>query len=316
MTIASKSSDPSLKVLLLKNAIECLRKIKKNPYKKEILNLQKEIETLQPEILTTLHTFKSEPIDTTELIKNSFKLISGKNTSEAMIVLEQNMEWISEKYIKENSTDALTDEFFPTVIINQKGQSKNTSKYKPAEQRLISFHYSFILRCVILPMLDIFKQEHFFNDFSFIHMLKNHPLVPEGYEKTYSKGLYYYLNKEFFEAAHILIPAFENSLRYLLSLHHPISYFSDKDKDKDIIEINRLINLLEANKLISSNISINLKYFFGPDDCNVRNELMHGMLPFENIISSCNIISALSLIYWMIMYPYELHPKKNKKKKA
>ncbi len=292
------------KINLLKKSIECFRKIRNKSYKREIDILQKEIEDLQVQIPNTMHSIQTFPIDITAEVKKSIDKITGKNTYDALVILARNMYWIDEDYVKNNKVESIVEKLCETVVYNQKGQPQNTSKYTIGENRCISIHYDLtFLACNILPMLDVFRAEHRINKFSLLNIVSNNPLVPMGYEKIYAIGLFHYLSGNYLEAAYILVPAFENSLRYLVSHNHPVSYFKDTNIEFDKVKIDEFIDILCEEKIIPPDIAFNLHYFFGSSDWNLRNNLMHGLYPYE-LINSKEVIVSLSLIYWLIMYPY------------
>lgn len=292
-------------IYFLQKAQSCLRRIDGVDYKNKIDDIQKEIELLQTKIPENMYIIKSNSIDISADVNESIKKISGKNIFDSLIVLASNMKWISKEYIDNHTFEVPMDKIAKTVEYNHRGQPKNTSKYKSAENMCISTYYDIqFVRCIVLPMLDTFRAEHFFITQEFLlDLTGNHPWIPDGYEKIYAKGLYYYLIGEYLEAACILIPAFENSLRHMVSIKHPTTYFKKDDVEFDKISIDEMITTLEQDGVITSVVSMNLKYFFGSNEINLRNNLMHGLFSFDEI-NTTRVIAGLSLIYWMIMYHY------------
>lgn len=287
----------------LKKSNECLRRIPGSLYKDLLDSNQIQIDELQSKIPENMHIIKSTPIDITKEVINSKQMISNLNIGDALLILAKQMNWIPEEYVKEHSLASTIEKISNCVTYTHNGQPKNTSSFSFSEQRFIDSYYQLFVAAIIQPMLDVLNEEHFITKSLLQDVTKTNPFIPNGYETIYAIGLYYFLTKNYLEAANILVPAFENSLRYLVSKKHPTTYFKDNNTELNKIKIKDFIKILENDKIISPNIAFNLVYFFGDDDWNIRNELAHGLISYDYMYSH-HIIVALLAIYWFVLFPY------------
>lgn len=290
-------------VIFLQKSNECLRRIPGLTYKKLIDDNQMKIDQLQKKIPENMHVVKSKPVDISKEVNLSIQKISGKKIFESLLIIAQSMSWITEDYIKKNSCESVIEKYCGCISYNHNGQPQNTSAYSVGEQRCVDLYYQLHVQTTVDPMLKIFNQEHFFTKLFLLDIVRTHPFIPHGYEETYALGLYYFLTRNFFEASHILIPAFENSLRHLLSQRRPTTYFKKSDLELNRIKIQDFVQALAEEHVINPVVEFNVMYFFGDKEWNIRNELMHGLVPYECIYSHRIIISLLC-IYWFVMCPY------------
>ena len=303
ITIANNNKRASFKIYYLQKSIEVLRQIERADYRSEIDGILMEIQMLKNHVDKELSQISFGPIDVSKIVEQSITMIKGKTLEEALLILADNMFWLSEKNIPVQNKPQLLD-FLPVIYYDINGQEKNTFKRPLVQQLYINLHYLInFMAARIEPMLDIIRQEHFFTQETFLPLLVNQPFVPPGHEKLYSKGLYYYLIGEYAEAASILIPQFENSLRHFISVRTPTFYVSRPHVDMYKTDIDELITIAVKDQRLDPIIGFSAQYFFGKNDANLRNNVAHGLLGYEEITSPI-MVAGLSLIYWFIMYPF------------
>ncbi|WP_205700272.1 DUF4209 domain-containing protein [Crenobacter intestini] len=116
----------------------------------------------------------------------------------------------------------------------------------------------------------------------FYSLVKRSPVVPPDRVRLVAKALFQGFDGDFVSALHLLIPQIENLVRYHLKQH------GEKTSNIDINGIeneNGLSTLLDNSKvedIFGKDLAFELKAIFcDPFGPNLRNELAHGLIGFE-----------------------------------
>jgi hypothetical protein len=115
-----------------------------------------------------------------------------------------------------------------------------------------------------------------------LNVLSHRPMVPPGRAKFYFSGIEAGLEGRFLDAAHILIPQLENSLRYLLEARgHVVTTLKSENLHSEM-SLNMLFDNYRkeiAEMLDSDDLAYLMESFLcAKEGQNFRNELSHGLV--------------------------------------
>jgi Domain of unknown function (DUF4209) len=116
----------------------------------------------------------------------------------------------------------------------------------------------------------------------FYSVVKQSPVVPEGRERLIAKALFSGYDNDFVTALHLLIPQIEHLVRFHLkqagvktSTLYPNSIETENG-------LTSLMENPEVNAIFGEDLAFELKALFcDPFGPNLRNELAHGLLGYE-----------------------------------
>jgi hypothetical protein len=105
-------------------------------------------------------------------------------------------------------------------------------------------------------------------------------MIPEGYENIYAKGIYYFFKCQYLEAATILVPLIENSLRHILSIKQPTIYkFDNLEIFANKIDLRDLFDSIMKENILDNNLLWHLRDLMIDDRINIRNYISPTQLP-------------------------------------
>jgi hypothetical protein len=131
----------------------------------------------------------------------------------------------------------------------------------------------------------------------FLAIVSNHPLVPEGRETLYAKGLQAGMRSELDIATHFLIPQFEHSVRYVLAQRGIITSSIDQEGIQQEYDLNRMLYMPIAKEIFGEDVLFHLqRLLVDPLGANLRNKMAHGMMSFGEFFSI-----SVAYLYWLIL---------------
>lgn len=294
------------KVHFLSKAIDTYRRIKQNPYKNEIQKLLKEIQTLQTHQNSQLQKIEYS-VDISEEVNKALdtykdqdfqNCIGGLWATKSLFPNKEQMDDILKKSPKSMLADLVTTSYQNHLNQTVKVGGNDFSEYynkKSYRELILDIH--------ILPLLNLINERFFFTELSFQDLFYFNPFVPAGYEKLFTKGVYYFIKKMFIEAACILVPLFENSLRYLLAGIDESSTICKKDSIdvfQNKIEISELVQRIEKENILDEAMLYHLDELINDPRNNVRNYIAHGLYP-EKYFYSSDVILTTYIIFVLVV---------------
>ncbi len=261
--------------------------------------------------LNEMGQITSGPIDISELIENSVRAVKGKELSEALLQFANvyrgaqadKIRRFSEEMIRNHPLQSL----FAATHMSSDGRvvaKKPAADLGGENQKLVVWpemvkHYamelSLVVQGYIWPALEVIRQEHRLKEADFYSVVKRSPIVPPDRIRLMAKALFQGFDGDFISALHLLIPQIENLVRYHLKQH------GEKTTNIDINGIeneNGLSTLMDNPKIedvFGKDLSFELKAIFcDPFGPNLRNELAHGLIGYEE---SQNIYSIYA--WWL-----------------
>lgn len=298
---------PIQKFHFLSKAIETYRRINKNPLKDKIEELYSQIQILQKQ-KDNHYQLISQKIDISEQVKNTYNTFKDFDFLSCLYGLWNNKILLLNKRkieeLTETSYKSFFLDYFKCSYENHFGQTVLCTSEGNNTFRMTKYYRDIFWHIHVAPIIDVINEKFFYKQESFEEMVIFNPLIPEGYEKLFSRGMYYFFKGFYIEAATILIPLLENSFRHILSIKHPMIYKEDdQNVFKNKIDLTYLINMVEKEKLLDESLVYHLKDLITDKRYNIRNYIAHGLYP-EYMFYSLDIAILLYIVFIVIAEPY------------
>ncbi len=122
-------------------------------------------------------------------------------------------------------------------------------------------------------------KQHTVEEQHVLEYCRDNPFIEPGQELLYAKGLQAGLKGDFMVAAHLLIPLFENSLRYVLNQQGHATTKVNTHEIQQEAQLSELLDLLASHKVFAEDLILNLQaVLLERSYGNLRNRLAHGLL--------------------------------------
>lgn len=295
----------------LQHAIEAYRRI--GGEKERIEKLHKILLEYQEKSTNELKAISTK-IDLTTEVKKAIARVKGKRLNEAIFELaliiesprvadlKNQVEELAKKYpIKHLFTARMINEkgkvtdHKPSLFSNNSEEIENAMRASMFEQA--RFHQSIHTQGIIAPARNQINLEHNIRLNDFLPIVSNNPLIPAGREYICAQGLHAGMTGDFLLAAHLLIPQFENSVRYVLAQRGVITSGIDSEGIQDEYNLNKTLYLPEIIEIFGEDITFDLQGLlverFG---ANLRNRMSHGLMPYNAFYSV-----EVCYLWWLIL---------------
>lgn len=149
----------------------------------------------------------------------------------------------------------------------------------------------------LLPVIRQILVEHACRLSDILPIVNNNPLVPEGREMLYAKGLQAGIRSDLDIAAHFLIPQFEHSIRYILAQRGVITSSIDQDGIQQEYDLNKTLYMSEVKDSLGMDAVFHLqRILVEPLGGNLRNKMAHGLMSSEEFFSI-----PVAYYWWLIL---------------
>lgn len=113
-----------------------------------------------------------------------------------------------------------------------------------------------------------------------IRLVRSSWLVPPGHELLFARGLHAGLYGDYAVAIHLLIPQFENGLRFFVELHLGKTVVSHHDDGTQMARLlDRLLRVPELSQVLGEDLVFDLQgLLIRQEGQNLRNNLCHGLV--------------------------------------
>lgn len=261
--------------------------------------------------LNEMGKITSGSIDISELIENSVKAVKGKELSEALLQFANvyrgaradKIRSFSEEMIRNHplrSLFAATHMSSDGRVIAKKpaadlGGENQESVIWPEMVKHYAMELSLVVQGDIWPALEVIRQEHRLKEADFYSVVKRSPVVPPDRIRLMAKAIFQGFDGDFISALHLLIPQIENLVRYHLKQHGEKTTNIDINGIENENGLSTLIDNSKVEDIFGKDLSFELKAIFcDPFGPNLRNELAHGLIGYEE---SQNIYSIYA--WWL-----------------
>jgi hypothetical protein len=283
----------------LQKAVVALRRV--GGMQARVNALHQRLLVYQRQAVKELKPFTAE-IDLSEPIEKARQSVKGKTIPEALLMLA--CVCVSPKIIdlRNRVQEAVKNyplmHFAPLVRMNQEGKvverrpSMRSDKVDEAEAAMRS---EMLSQAVTSQQLYAQVIEHVRHQILLEHsvciddlllIVWNNPFIPEGREYIYARGLHAGFLGNFLDAAHLLIPQLENSIRYLLAQRGVIPSGIDAQGIQEEYTLSKIMYLPEIKAIFGEDVAFDLQgLLVEPAGSNIRNSMAHGLMNYDHFFS-------------------------------
>jgi hypothetical protein len=261
----------------------------------------------------------SSNMDITELVAKSREAVSGKSTKDALFAFANIYPGVQVASVRVNAEkilkQSLMRQFFGGTYLSRDGR---VIAKKPAtgfghgdtgdDQSLwaqMVHDYQILVNLVveadIWPAHEVMIREHRLRESDFISLANRSPIVPAGRDRLFGKALCLGYEQDFVGALHLLVPQIEHMVRSHLKCAGGKTTNLDKESIENENGLSTLAELPEMVLVFGDDLTFEFKALFcSPFGPNLRNELAHGLLDYEDCHSHAAIYAwwfALRLVF-------------------
>jgi hypothetical protein len=281
-----------------------------------IANLHTKLNSAGEKSLEEMGEITSPAIDISKLVENARNSVKGKSAIDALNTLANVYQARVDK-IRENSKEMLKGSLQSLVsgthmshdgrVIAKRpsadlsGNGDDEATVWPEMVKNYKLELSIAVLGSIFPALEVMRQEHRLRESDFDSVTRQSPIVPVGRERIIAKALFAGYDNDFVTALHILIPQLEHLVRFHLKQYGAKTTHLDKNGIEDEKGLSTLMEMPEIETIFGEDLSFEIKALFcDPFGPNLRNELAHGLLDYEEAQSIYSIYAwwlGLSIIF-------------------
>ncbi len=280
-------------------AIKEFRQIPKTKERRTALH--RELLKYQKGISSELRRVSHES-DVSELVEEARLDVKGLSLQEALLVLAVDpdvpkvsnlkslVEELSAKHpLNYIMTNRAVDQAGKTIVsippILTDNETDRAAALTAHMHRHASMHRQGVVVCAIEPRRYQILTEHNPSLRDFQELTVGNPIFPPGRERLVALGLWHGMHGRFSESIHLLLPQFENSLRYVLGSNGVIVSQLSQLGVQEEYDLNRLMFLPEINNLFDEDYLFNIQGLlvvrYGD---NLRNRIAHGLMSFSEVL--------------------------------
>ena len=255
---------------------------------KRLVEIQKEI----PKIMVPF----SVELDIKGVIDNLKANMEGLSFEECIIRLTQMFVFEKQEDIKKRVIEEFKDNpishLFGKSLINAQGQTvlalHPLDIHDPEKNpKLMELHmYQNALEKqkvagdIWVKNALIIIRDKFVIDKSMVEFLvKDNPIIPDGRERIFQSGLYMFLNRDYYEALHILAPQVENLFRNIAREVGGLTVTLEKDGSSMEKVLSSILSLPELVDCYDNDILFTFRGLLNEQaGANIRNEIAHGII--------------------------------------
>ncbi|MGG3672226.1 DUF4209 domain-containing protein [Bacillus nitratireducens] len=207
---------------------------------------------------------------------------------------------------KEASVNApISEPILRRKIQNEVGKTIYISQGSEEFPLLLTLFYELHYNRVankISHSIDLLQRQWFLRIEDILVITKDNIFIPKDREVMVASGIREGLKNNYITSLSILIPQFENSIRYFLEQIGISVTSTNEDSVEEVKSLGGLLEIEELEKVLGVNIVKDLQYLFvNKGGKNLRNRLAHGLMSEEEFRSSGGIY-AFGVILYIILY--------------
>lgn len=221
---------PAAKLAYFEDAIKMLQTCPDTKTRRE--KLMSKMRDIQPLIPTTYHSTKTQ-VDLTEQVESAQEIARGKPWPIAFYLLaicdqlpdRDTSRQAAKQYVEKSPISATIPvtgyDGFGRKVFQSPGLYGNSRDDEEHFRYLISFRRGISRQLTafgtINPIRQIVSSEHLVTVELILEMINDSQFIPPDRKQIFARGICRFLAGDDFEAAHLLVPQLENSLRYILT---------------------------------------------------------------------------------------------------
>jgi len=274
-----------------------------------ILDLNKVMAESGERALGEMGRIASPRIDITEIVEHARNSVSGKTAAEALLALANIHQGARVAKIRDSAKTMLGKHFlhrlFSSTHMSRDGRviaktpSMGLGNTESDENKLVlwaemvkdyTMELGLVVQGEIIPAVEVLHLEHRLREADFMAICNDSPIVPPGREYLFGKGLFAGYDQDFATAIHLLVPQIEHLVRYHLKTRGVKTTNLDVDGIENENGLSTLIELPEVKEVFGEDLAFELKALFcDPFGPNLRNEVAHGLLGYDECISTYTV---------------------------
>lgn len=260
--------------------------------------------------LEEMEVHSSGPVDISAFVKESVSLVQGKTVEEAFAAFANIYPVANRENLKKHSEERLrqgvVQHIMSTTQVSRDGrvigkQPPIGSDSIPDETlwaeivKEYGIYVDFAAKGCIWPALGVLQLEHRLSEDDFVSLAEASPVVPPGRARFFGKALFAGYDNDFVSALHLLVPQIENLVRFHLKSAGVKTTNLDTNGIENENGLSSLADLPEMEKVFGEDLSFEIKAIFCTScGANLRNEVAHGLVEWDNCFSSYSIYA-----WWM-----------------
>ncbi len=306
-----------VKAAFLKDAIEQFIAIP------NMLERRKELETelrfAQSSVRDEMSIYEQK-IDLSEIVKSSLEVVHGETFPRALFQLFmcdilESSEKLREDVFNKRRNAPLATLLAPSVY-DRDGRvvfQAESENFPDLSENQIKFHISqhlnmgrqLAVQGAINPIRSLIQNSFPFKENMLINILASSPLIPENQVYIFSRGADAFLHGDDIQAAHLLVPQLENSIRHVLYLRGFDTTFTRQNGLQEVASLSVMLGK-HRDKLVevfgeTYVHEIDMLFDF-PGGPRVRNDLAHGLKQSGDFFSH-SIVYANWFILQLVLCP-------------
>lgn len=282
--------------------------------------------------LDEMGAIQSPDIDITKLVEHARDSVRGKSPIEALKALANLHPGSNAKQARDEAIASLRKHplraFFPATVMSRDGRviAKRpglslASEPTPDDEIVIRSQmvhdYVILLGLAvqgeILPALEIVLMEHRLREADFVALAAGSPIVPNGREQLFGKGLFAGYDREWAAAIHLLVPQIEHMVRIALKQAGVKTTTLDINGIENESGLSTLMDAPEADSVFGENLAFELRSLFcDPHGPSLRNTIAHGLLD-DDVGQSIYVVYAWWLALKLVFNSFWVANRKNKR---
>ena len=257
------------------------------------------LEEAQKAIPKEMQIIKTAPIDITSTVLEVYAVIrKGANIKQTILSFSDFVHiYRREELLKYVQNESIIAGLFPSTKVDHRGRQiyslpplplseeldindeKVQSHMWEKAKRLQELNADVVLKYAISELNRLYQYSEEDIDF----LVNDNALIPEGREKTVRKGIYTGLQGDLYIALHILIPQFENIIRYLVEMCGGKTFYIESNGDVKDYVLGQLLENEELNESYDPEIIFMLNGLLDKKEgSNLRNAIAHGFMDPSN----------------------------------
>ncbi|MCX4239225.1 DUF4209 domain-containing protein [Paraliomyxa miuraensis] len=232
--------------------------------------------------------------DVSEVVERARGAVSGKPFLDAIVVLAQMVAPMSRKdlrrFVDESRQRHPMLYLIQSTVHDKRGHAVAKVPSLPWDEEggdatLMRMHQHATQRqnamatAIIEPARSQILADHPSTMRDFMPIAGSSRFVPSGREALYARGLCAGLEGDFTEAAHILIPQVENSIREVFAEAGVLTTKHLQDGTQRQADLNDLLGAPRADEILGEDLSFTLRgLLIRASGSNLRNRLAHGLI--------------------------------------
>ncbi len=309
--IAGDSPSHMLAAGHIQKAIEAYRRI--GGERDRVEELHSALLDYEQKSFAEMGTISTE-IDLSEHVENAIADVSHKSTYDALFTLAQIISSPKVGHLRERVQEAIKKYPFqhlvsavkvdengkvvaqmPNVLSSNPEEVESALRAKMHQQAELDYHID--VQAVIEPARNQINLEHQVRIIDILPIVSDNPLVPEGREQIFARGLHAGLAGDFLTAIHLLIPQFENSVRHLLKQQGLITSGLSSDGIQEEWDLNKTLYMPQTVNIFGEDLVFDLQgLLVNRYGANLRNKMAHGLMSHDDFYSS-----EVVYLWWLML---------------